>query len=108
MSDIVQYRNLIGGTVKDASSGRILDSVNPATGEVWAKIPHSDAADANEAVAAAQAAFPAWSRLSPDERAAYLKRVGDLFVEHGAELGELESSDNGNPSAIQVYVNTER
>jgi aldehyde dehydrogenase (NAD+) len=107
LSEIPQYQNLIGGHLKDAASGRTLDSVNPATGEVWAKIPHSDASDANEAVAAAAAAFPAWSALSPDERAAYLKRVGDLFIEHGAELGELESRDNGNPSAIQVYVNTE-
>jgi aldehyde dehydrogenase (NAD+) len=105
--EIAQYQNLIGGQLKDAASGRTLDSLNPATGEVWATIPHSDSSDAIEAVAAAKAAFPAWSVLSPDERTVYLKRVADLFVEHGAELGRLESQDNGTPTAICSYVNSE-
>ena len=100
MSEMVQYQNLIGGQMKDAGSGRLLDTINPATGEVWAKIPLSDRADANEAVAAARAAFPAWAALSPDERTGYLKRVAQLFVEYGDELAELESRDNGNPLPI--------
>jgi aldehyde dehydrogenase (NAD+) len=101
----MEYRNLIGGQVKPAASGRTLETVNPATGEVWAKIPHSDADDALEAVAAAKAAFPAWAALSVDERMGYLKRVADLFPPHGDELGRLESTDNGNPLTIQAMVN---
>ena len=104
MSATAQYRNLIGGRMKDAASGRLLDTVNPANGEVWATIPLSDRADADEAVAAAKAAFPAWSALSPDERSAYLKRVGNLFVEFGDELATLESTDNGNPVSISKMV----
>ena len=80
MTDLPQYRNLIGGQIKDAASRRLLGSVNPATGEVWAKVALSDRSDADEAVAAAKAAFPAWSALPPDERSLYLKRVGDLFT----------------------------
>lgn len=104
MPDIVQYRNLIGGEVKDAASGRLLDTVNPATGEVWARIPLSDRADADEAVVAAKAAFPAWSALTPDERSGYLKRVGNLFTEYADELARLESTDNGNPLSISKMV----
>ena len=104
MSEIVQYKNLIGGEVKAAASGGLLDTVNPATGEVWAKIPLSDRADANEAVAAAKAAFPAWSALSPDTRTEYLKRVAHMFLEYGDELAELESRDNGNPLSISKMV----
>ncbi len=104
MSEIVQYKNLIGGEVKAAASGGLLDTVNPATGEVWAKIPLSDRADANEAVAAAKAAFPAWSALSPDARTEYLKRVAHMFLEYGDELAELESRDNGNPLSISKMV----
>ena len=100
----VQYRNLIGGRVKEAASGRLLDTVNPATGKVWAKVPLSDRADADEAVAAAKAAFPAWSALSPDERSVYLKKVGNLFTEHADELARLESTDNGNPLSISKLV----
>jgi aldehyde dehydrogenase (NAD+) len=104
VSELVQYRNLIGGKVVDASSGRTLDAVNPATGEVWAQIPHSDPSDALAAVAAAKAAFPAWSALSVDERMGYLKQVADLFPQHGAELGLLEATDNGNPLPIMDFV----
>ena len=100
MPEILQYKNLIGGQLKDAASGRLLDSVNPATGEVWAKVPLSDRADVDEAVAAARAAFPSWSALSPDQRTGYLKRVAELFVEYGDELAALESRDNGNPLPI--------
>ncbi|WP_435878102.1 aldehyde dehydrogenase family protein, partial [Streptosporangium canum] len=41
-----------------AADGRTLDSVNPATGEVWARVPASGRADAEAAVAAAREAFP--------------------------------------------------
>ena len=104
MTDLPRYRNLIGGQVKDAASGRFLDSVNPATGEVWARVARSDRSDADEAVAAAKAALPAWSALSPDERSAYLKRVGDLFTEHADELARLESTDSGIPLSISQLV----
>ena len=104
VSEFVEYKNLIGGQMKGAASGRLLDTVNPATGEVWAKVPLSDHADVGEAVATAKAAFPAWSTLSPDERSAYLKKVGNLFIEHADELARLESTDNGNPLSISKMV----
>lgn len=100
-----QYQNLIGGVVVPAASGALIDSINPASGEAWAQIPASDERDVNAAVAAARAAFSGWAALPPDSRAEYLKRVADLFVEHGEELAALESTDNGNPLPIMQYVN---
>jgi aldehyde dehydrogenase (NAD+) len=100
MSELQQFQNFINGQAQPARSGAVLDSVNPATGEVWAQFPASDAGDVEEAVAAAQASFAAWAALAPDDRSAYLKRVGDIFVEHGEELARLETTDNGNP----IYV----
>jgi aldehyde dehydrogenase (NAD+) len=97
MSELRQFENFINGKRKPAASGAVLDSVNPATGEVWAQIPSSDRDDVEEAVAAAKAAFPVWSALPPDDRSAYLKKVADLFTAHGEELAQLESTDNGNP-----------
>jgi aldehyde dehydrogenase (NAD+) len=102
--DIPQYKNLVGGQLNAAASGRLMETSNPATGEVWAKVPQSDSTDADEAVAAARSAFPGWSALSPDQRRDYLMQVAGLFVEHGDELGKLESADNGNPLAISSYV----
>jgi aldehyde dehydrogenase (NAD+) len=104
MAELPTYRNLIGGELRDAASGALLDTVNPATGEVWARIPQSGPEDAHAAVAAAKQAFPAWSALSPDERTAQLKRVARIFAEHSDELAELESRDNGNPLSISKLV----
>jgi aldehyde dehydrogenase (NAD+) len=94
------YRNLVGGEMVGAASGAVMDSVNPATGEVWARVPKSDAADANRAVEAAQRAFPAWAALPPEARGNQLKKVADVFRKHGDELARLESADDGVPLAI--------
>jgi aldehyde dehydrogenase (NAD+) len=95
MSELPEYRNLIGGELRSAASGRLLDAENPATGEVWARIPASGQADVNAAVAAASAAFTDWSAMSAAARGAYLRRVAEVFAEHGEELASLESRDNG-------------
>ncbi|MEV4574273.1 aldehyde dehydrogenase family protein [Nonomuraea jabiensis] len=89
------YRNLIGGELVPASDGRTLDSVNPATGEVWARIPASGAPDAEAAVAAARRAFPAWSALPALARAGYLRKVSEVFARNAEELARLETRDNG-------------
>ncbi|MFG6191182.1 aldehyde dehydrogenase family protein [Nonomuraea sp. JJY05] len=89
------YRNLIGGELVPASDGRTLDSVNPATGEVWARIPASGAPDAEAAVAAARRAFPSWSALPALARAGYLRKVSEVFARNAEELARLETRDNG-------------
>jgi aldehyde dehydrogenase (NAD+) len=105
MSGLPEFQNLIGGEIRSAASGALMDSVNPATGEVWARVPQSGADDAIAAVVAAKKAFPAWSTLPPDHRSDYLKQVAELFREHGEELARLESTDNGNPLAIMTMTN---
>jgi aldehyde dehydrogenase (NAD+) len=100
MSDLPQYRNLIGGELVPAASGAVMDTVNPATGEVWAQVPRSATDDAHRAVEAAKAAFPAWAALPPEARGEQLKKVAEVFRTHGDELARLESTDNGNPLAI--------
>jgi len=102
MSELPQFRNTIDGEARPAASGAVLDSVNPATGEVWAQIPRSGPEDVDAAVAAARAAFPAWSALSPDERSAHLRKVGAIFVEHGEELARLEATGNGIPLMVAM------
>jgi aldehyde dehydrogenase (NAD+) len=97
MADRPPYRNLIAGELRPAQSGAVLDTIDPTTGEVWAQIPHSDSADVAAAVEAADAAFPGWAALSPTERSDYLLRIAEVFVEHGDELADLETNDNGMP-----------
>jgi aldehyde dehydrogenase (NAD+) len=95
MSALTEYRNLIGGELRPAASRRVLDSVNPTTGDVWARIPASDDTDVNAAVAAATAAFPTWSAMPASHRNFMLQQVGEIFAEHGDELAWLETIDNG-------------
>jgi acyl-CoA reductase-like NAD-dependent aldehyde dehydrogenase len=72
-------RLLIGGRWVDAQSGRTLESINPATGEVLAEIAAGEAADVDLAVAAARAAFldPGWRGMTGAVRQAHLRLHGE-------------------------------
>ena len=96
MADLPEYRNLIGGELRRALSGKVLESINPASGQVWAHVPASDKSDVQDAVAAAVAAFPAWSAMPPAWRGYYLQQIGLLFREHGEELSKLEMMGIGS------------
>lgn len=70
---------------------------NPSDGTVLATVSMGGAAEIDKAVAAAGKAFPAWSALPPQERAAALLRFADLLEERAADLALLESLDVGKP-----------
>lgn len=90
-------RMYIDGEWVTALSGATFDSYDPATGEAWCHVPDADAQDVDVAVRAAQRAFeaPAWAGLTATARGKLLYRLGDLIAEHGEELAQLESRDNG-------------
>jgi aldehyde dehydrogenase (NAD+) len=81
--------------MRPAVSGKTLDAINPATGQVWAKVPASDKNDVEDAVAAAARAFPVWSGMAAAARAFYLRQVGTLFAQYGDELTRLEMMSIG-------------
>jgi phenylacetaldehyde dehydrogenase len=92
---------LIDGQWVDARSGATLAVVNPADGSQLATVPAGDAADVDAAVAAARRAFAdgRWSGLPTRERARILARLADLIEANAAELGWIETLDNGMPVA---------
>jgi aldehyde dehydrogenase (NAD+) len=90
VGELPEFRNLIGGEMRPAASGKLLDTFNPATGEVWSRVPASDSSDVEAAVASATKAFKAWSLMPAAGRAHYLKLAGDVFRKHGEELQRLE------------------
>jgi acyl-CoA reductase-like NAD-dependent aldehyde dehydrogenase len=71
--------------------------INPATEEPIAELPPVAAEDADRAIAAAKASFPAWRAIAPADRARLLRRLAALVEEHGEELGRLESRNAGKP-----------
>ncbi len=97
-----ERRLLIGDAWVPAASGRTFPTLDPATGEVLAQVPHGTEIDVERAVAAARAAFELgspWRRTTPRQRQRLLWRVAELIDENADELAQLETLDNGKPLA---------
>jgi betaine-aldehyde dehydrogenase len=96
---MAEYKLLINGELVESSTGKRVDDINPATGEVIAQVPESTLDDMRRAVAAARTAFDdgRWSGLPHGARAAMLEKLASLVEEHTSELAELESQDTGKP-----------
>ncbi|MEH6590222.1 MAG: aldehyde dehydrogenase family protein [Halioglobus sp.] len=86
-----------GGWQVPLSSSERIDSTNPATAEHLASIAVAGKDDVDAAVAAANAAFPAWSALPGFERAKYLYAIARQVQKHSRFLAVLETLDNGKP-----------
>jgi aldehyde dehydrogenase (NAD+) len=88
---------LIGGKWVEAASGKTFASVNPADGSDLAQVAEGDAEDVDRAAKAARKAFDdgKWARMAPAERERILLKVADLIEQHGTELAQLETLDNG-------------
>jgi aldehyde dehydrogenase (NAD+) len=86
--------HLINGvTVSSDASG---ESINPSNlDDVVARYPKAGAAEVNDAVEAARAAFPGWSGASPEVRSDVLDRAGSLIMSRAKELGTLLSREEG-------------
>ncbi|WP_313912973.1 aldehyde dehydrogenase [Tahibacter sp.] len=100
--------NLIDGRLTAPASGRYLDVFEPATGQLHAYCPDSDAADVALAAEAAQRAFPAWSRLPAGERAQLLNRLADAIEQQQETFALAESRDSGKPLQLARSVDIPR
>ncbi|HEY5855669.1 MAG TPA: aldehyde dehydrogenase [Aldersonia sp.] len=89
----------IGGTWVASHSTDRSEVVNPATEEVWARVPDGNELDIEDAVSAARSAFPAWAGTDPQERAGYLRRLADEIDLRSAELSRIITTENGTPVA---------
>jgi aldehyde dehydrogenase (NAD+) len=87
----------IGGKWVEASNGRTLDSINPYKQTVWATVPDASADDVKAAVSAAREAFDngPWRQTTPQQRAAMMRKLGDLMARDAERMARIESSDNG-------------
>lgn len=89
----------IGGKWRGAADGAVFETFDPANGALLARLAKATAADADDAVAAARAAFEgdAWRAMTPSSRGKLLWRIADLIDRHADELAELEVLDQGKP-----------
>jgi malonate-semialdehyde dehydrogenase (acetylating)/methylmalonate-semialdehyde dehydrogenase len=92
-------RNYIGGTWRQAHLVEELENVDPATGEVVARVPLSGAVQMREAVEAARAAQPGWRETPPQRRARALLSLRERLLARREELVALVTADMGKTLA---------
>ncbi|KAI9225886.1 MAG: aldehyde dehydrogenase family 8 member A1 [Piptocephalis tieghemiana] len=100
--------NFIGNTFRDSEGGKFIDSINPGTGKVHARIPDSTEKDVELAVEAAEKAFPFWSSKTTKERAEYMRRIAILLEERLEEFAQAESRDQGKSISFARAVDIPR
>jgi succinate-semialdehyde dehydrogenase/glutarate-semialdehyde dehydrogenase len=96
---LLRRQAYVDGRWVDSDSGQTFPVTNPATGEVIADVPRMGAAETRRAIAAAERAFPGWRSRTAKDRAAVLRRLADLILEHEEDLARLLVTEQGKPLA---------
>lgn len=107
------FTGFVGGKSVPSSSGQLIATIDPGSGEKIADIHEMDASQIDEAVGVAAAAFPAWAALSVDQRAEILLRLADAVEQRKAIIAQIEALDAGKIEAqaqgdVQNFVDTLR
>src|SRR2546421_8480711 len=95
-SNLMRGMMLIGGELVPSEGGEWLESVNPANEETLGHVPQATAKDVNRAVAAAEAAHPAWAALEPKERSKLLRKLAQKLRDRADDILRVEVVDTGN------------
>ncbi|SHM65869.1 aldehyde dehydrogenase (NAD+) [Cryptosporangium aurantiacum] len=90
----------IGGQWVDPATTATIDVVNPATEQVSGRVAAGSAADVDRAVAAARAAFPAWSATSKEQRLELLRAILDVYQKRSDDLASVLTEEMGAPAAL--------
>jgi acyl-CoA reductase-like NAD-dependent aldehyde dehydrogenase len=97
------YQFVVGGAWSESESGARMEATSPATGEALGTVPEGTRADAQRAIAAANAASRDWAARSAFERAAAMERVAELIGERRDELARVLTLDQGKPLHTEAY-----
>ena len=92
----------INGKWVKSSTGKTFPINNPATDEIIAQVTNLDVADADKAIAAANAAFPKWKSITGKERAGLMRKWFDLILQNKDDLAILMTLEQGKPLAESV------
>ena len=98
-ASLLQNKAFLAGEWQGAEDGATLDVTNPATGALIGTVPKMGAAETRRAIAAANAAWPAWRAKTAKERAAILRKWHDLMLEHADDLALILTTEQGKPLA---------
>jgi len=107
-SESLVIHNFIDGQFLPPSNGTYIDNFNPATGQVYGKIPDSGKEDIDKATESAKKAFKSWSKKTSEERSKILLKIADLVDQNLDKLAEAESKDQGKPVSLAKTVDIPR
>ncbi|HVR43086.1 MAG TPA: aldehyde dehydrogenase family protein [Thermoanaerobaculia bacterium] len=105
----LQTRLFIGGEFVDAKGGKTFPTINPATEEKLAEVASASPEDVDRAVKAARAQLEPgseWQKMKPRDRAKILWKLADIMAARAAEIGRIETLDNGKPIFESQFVDT--
>ncbi|WP_295997625.1 NAD-dependent succinate-semialdehyde dehydrogenase [Rugamonas sp.] len=94
---LLRQQAYLAGAWQHADGGATLAVANPATGEQIGTVPKMGRAETARAIAAANAAWPAWRRKTAKERAAILRAWYELIMANAADLALLMTTEQGKP-----------
>lgn len=100
--------NYINGQFKAPASLSYIDNIDPSRGKPYSLIPASNAVDVEEAVLAAENAFPGWSNLPSEKRGDFLIKMGQAISKRMAEFVHAEARDNGKTITLAEHVDIPR
>lgn len=89
--------NFINGQWIEVGDGPAIEVNNPSTGQILGRVPSLGAEHAASAIAAAKRAQPAWRALTAKQRAAILRRLFDLMLQHQEDLARIMTAEQGKP-----------
>ncbi|MDR5652446.1 NAD-dependent succinate-semialdehyde dehydrogenase [Ruixingdingia sedimenti] len=92
-------RLFIGGTWRDAADGATIPVIDPATEETIGTVAHARQPDLDAALAAAEAGFAVWRRMSPLDRSRLMRRAADLLRDRVDRTAWLMTREQGKPLA---------
>ena len=96
---LLRTQLFLDGKWVDADDGATQEVLDPATGEVVASVARAGTAETRRAIAAAEAAFPAWAATPVKQRAALLRRWFDLVMASQEDLARILTAEQGKPLA---------
>ncbi|MEL7453869.1 MAG: aldehyde dehydrogenase family protein, partial [Pseudomonadota bacterium] len=95
--DLLKSDAFIGGKWSNADDGSTFDVINPATGDVIAKVPNMGASETRRAIEAAEEARHAWAAQTGKHRAAILRKLFNLLMENQEDLAHILTTEQGKP-----------
>ena len=95
--DLFRRQCFVAGEWVGAADNRTFDVHNPATGELIGTVPSLGKEETDRAIAAADAAWPGWRKMTAHERSRIIRRWYDLIVEHQDDLAMIMTIEQGKP-----------